>query len=81
MVFVDVRGSAEPEQRALFIPCDVETDLVREALSAQFDRVTVAQNRFHEVGRDEAEAQDAREVGSNYSLFSLFLARGTMPRL
>lgn len=50
LIFVDAGRSAEPEQRALFIPCNRETGLVREALSAQFDRVAVAQNPFHDIG-------------------------------
>jgi hypothetical protein len=40
--------SAGSEQRALFVPCDRETELVRETFGGQLDRVTVVQDDFHD---------------------------------
>src|SRR5262245_23234363 len=61
---LNTTGSADAEQLALCIPCDREADLIGEALGGQLDRMTVAQDRLHDLGREEAEAQDAREVGA-----------------
>jgi len=59
--------SGDAEQRALRIPRDREADLVGKSLGGQLDRVTVVQDRFHNRGREEAEAQDAREVRATHT--------------
>ena len=58
------RGSGDPEQRALFVPGDGEAGPVGEPLRGQLDRVTVAENGLHDIGRQETEPQDPRQVRS-----------------
>ena len=45
--------SAGSEQRPLFVPCDRETELARETFGGQLDRVTVAQDRSDDLGREK----------------------------
>ncbi len=56
-------GGGNPEQSALVFPGDGESDLIREALRGQFERMPIAQDGRDDVGREKPEPEDAGEVG------------------
>ncbi len=57
------RGSGDPEPGALLLPDDGEAGVACKLLRGQFDRMAVAEDRFDDVRREEAEPQDSGEVG------------------
>ncbi len=61
-MFCLIAAVRDPELGPLFLPCDREAGFARKPFRGRLDRMAVAEDGLHDVGRREAEPQDRGEV-------------------